>query len=93
MGDLGTDTNTSTWREMRDAFPNKNKPLPTGVMNNHGKVITRPKEKRTVTLLHFEHRMRKRAVKDEVVELEDLNKKFLRRKLKKQEIKSLSHLK
>ena len=75
MGDFGTDTNTSIWKEIRKAFPSKNKPLPTGVMNNRGKVITHPKEKKNVTLTHFEHRMRKRAVKEEVVELEDLNQK------------------
>ena len=93
LGDLGTDTNTSIWKEMRKAFPSKNKPLPTGVMNNHGKVITHPKEKRDVTLAHFEHRMRKRAVKEEVIELEELNKNVFEKDLKYQAIKSPSHLK
>ena len=46
VGELGTDTNLHIWKEMRKAFPRKSKPLPTGVMNVKGKVITNPKEKR-----------------------------------------------
>ena len=48
---------------MRKAFPKKNKPIPTGVMNIRGKVVTNPNEKKIVTLKHLKHRMRKRQKK------------------------------
>ena len=54
---------------MRKVFPKNSKPPPTGVMNIKGKVITNPKEKKTVTLEHFKHRMRKRSVKEEIKEI------------------------
>ena len=31
---------------MRKAFPKKNKPIPTGVMNIRGKEVTNPNEKK-----------------------------------------------
>ena len=58
---------------MRKAFPKKSKPLPTGVLNFKGKVITNPKEKRTITLEHFEHRMRERSVKEDTKEINNIN--------------------
>ena len=66
---------------MRKVFPKNSKPLPTGVMNIKGKVITNPKEKKTVTLEHFKHRMRKRSVKEEVKEIEVLNNKLFAKRL------------
>ena len=47
LGNLETDTNSNVWKEMRKAFPNKKKPLPTGVLNAQGKLITNPKEKKS----------------------------------------------
>ena len=54
---------TNIWREMMKAYPNKTKPIPTGVKNLKGKVVTNPEERKQVTLDHFDHRMRKRPVK------------------------------
>ena len=39
------------------------------MLNIEGKLITNPDEKKSVTLNHFENRMRKRKVKDEVEDL------------------------
>ena len=50
LGELQTesgDTNsTNIWKEFRKAYPKKVRPVPTGVKNIHGKVITNPKEKK-----------------------------------------------
>ena len=54
---------------MRKSFPRNSKPIPTGVLNVEGKLITNPEEKKSVTLNHFENRMRKRKVKYEVGDL------------------------
>ena len=68
---------------MKKAFPAKQTPLPTGVKNIQGKLITNPKEKKRVTLKHFEHRMRKRAIKDEIVDIRMLQEKLFNERLKK----------
>ena len=73
---------TSIWKEVRKAYPKQVKPLPTGVMNMMGKVITNPKEKKLVTLDHFAHRMRKREVKDEVKEVISLKYELFEKRLK-----------
>ena len=73
---------TSIWKEVRKAYPKQVKPLPTGVMNMMGKVITNPKEKKLVTLDHFAHRMRKREVKDEVTKVVSLKYKLFEKRLK-----------
>ena len=81
----GLDTserNTQIWKQMKRAYPNKTKPVPTGVMNIEGKVITNPKEKRKVILDHFTHRMRKRPVMDEIREISDLNEQLCQKGLK-----------
>ena len=69
LGDLESEkggTNvTNIWRQMRKSYPKKGKPIPTGVKNYKGKVVTNPKEKKIVTLKHFKHRMRKRPPKEE----------------------------
>ena len=44
-------------------------------------MITNPKEKGTVILEHFEHRMRKRELKDEVKEIELLNNELFEKRL------------
>ena len=47
----GLDTserNTNIWKQMKRAYPNKVKPIPTGVLNIEGKLITNPKEKEKV---------------------------------------------
>ena len=80
-GDLDENSNTNVWTETRKVFPKNSKLLPTGVMNIKGKVITNPKEKKTVTLEHFKHRMRKRSVKEEVKEIEVLNNKLFAKRL------------
>ena len=71
--DHGSTNNTNVWKEMKKAFPKKVKPVPTGVQNIEGKVITNPKEKKGVILNHFMHRMRKRPVKEELEEVLNLN--------------------
>ena len=53
---------TNIWRQFKKAYPKKAKPLPTGVLNVEGKIITNPEEKKKVILEHFRHRMRKRPV-------------------------------
>ena len=80
LGDIETDggeTNyTGIWKEMRKAYPKKNKPLSTGVKNVSGKVITNPNEKKKVILEHFTHRMRKRPVKEELEDIVLLNEQL-----------------
>ena len=66
---------------MRKTFPTKSKPLPTGVKNLEGKLTTSSKEKRKVTVEHFEHRMRKRKNKDERKEVDDLNSKRFEKRI------------
>ena len=51
---------------MRKLFPNKSKPIPTGVQNIEKKVITNTEEKKKVIINHFVHRLRKRPQKEEV---------------------------
>ena len=68
-GEFDEEPNVSIWKEMRKSFPKNSKPIPTGVLNIEGKLITNPDEKKSVTLNHFENRMRKRKVKDEVGDL------------------------
>ena len=68
---------------MRKTFPTKSKPLPTEVKNLEGKFITNSKEKRKVTVEHFEHRMRKRKIKDEIKEVDDLNSKLFEKRIEK----------
>ena len=41
-GDLNIETNTSIFKELRKAFPPKSKPIPTGIKNFKGKLITNP---------------------------------------------------
>ena len=64
---------TNVWKQLRKACPKNVKPLPTGVENKKGKVITNFTEKEAVILEHFEHRMRKREIKDEVKDINVLN--------------------
>ena len=68
----GSTNVTNVWKEMKKAFPKKSKPLPSGVLNIIGKIITNPEEKKKVVLNHFEHRMRKRPVVEYVKEILDL---------------------
>ena len=58
-GDLDMETNTSIFKELRKAFPPKSKPIPTGIKNVPGKLITNPQEKKKVTFEHFKYRRRK----------------------------------
>ena len=67
---------------MRKAFPTKSKPLPTGVKNREGKLITNSKEKRKVTVEHFEHRMRKRKIKEEATEVDELDTQLFEKRIK-----------
>ena len=46
---------TNVWKQMSKSFPKKTKPLPTGIKNMSGKIITYPEEKKNVTLKHFKH--------------------------------------
>ena len=55
----GSTDNKNIWKETRKAYPKKVKPLPTGVKNIEGKLITNVKEKKNVILDHFHHRMRR----------------------------------
>ena len=72
---------TNIWREMMKAYPNKTKPIPTGVKNLKGKVVTNPEERKQVILDHFDHRMRKRPVNDDVKEIVDLKNDLFKERL------------
>ena len=73
LGELESETgqtnNTNIWRQLRKSYPKKSKPIPTGIKNIKGKVITNPDEKKKITLNHFRHRMRKRPRKQEVKDI------------------------
>ena len=64
VGDFETESggteSTNVWKQFRKAYPKKSKPIPTGVKNINGKVITNPEEKKDVTKTKFEHRMKER---------------------------------
>ena len=62
----GHTNNTNIWKQMRKAFPQKTKTLPTGVKNTEEKIITNPNEKKKVFIDHFIHRMRKRPAEEDV---------------------------
>ena len=70
------------WRELKKAYPKVEKPLPTGVKNMSGKVITNPKEKSKITIEHFNHRMRKRIYMDNVEEGAQINQDLFNARLK-----------
>ena len=83
LGGLDTsEGNTNIWLQMKKAFPKKVQPLPTGVKNFEGKVITNPNKKDTVILNKFVHRMRKRPIKKEVEELHEINEELLKKRLR-----------
>ena len=72
----GLDTserNNNIWKQMKKAYSNKVKPIPAGVENLEGKIITYPKEKEKNILDHFIHRMRKRPIKNNIKYIIDLN--------------------
>ena len=77
----GKINSTNVWKELKKAYPRKTKPLPSGVKNIKGKVITNPVEKKKVTLKHFQHRMRKRPVKDEIEKVAEENKNVFQKRL------------
>ena len=83
VGELDDNTHTNIWKEMKKAFPSKQKPLPTGVKNIKGKLITNPEEKKKITLEHFEHRMRKRAIKEDIIEIRKLHETLFEERLNK----------
>ena len=66
---------------MRKAFPRKVKQVPTGVKNKAGKLITNPKEKKTVILDHFFHRMRDRPKHQEFESILETKKDIFRMRL------------
>ena len=76
LGELETESgatnSTNIWKEFRKAYPKKQRPVPTGVKNFHGKVVTNPNEKKQVTLKHFTHRMRKRPTHEDVKEIANI---------------------
>ena len=78
----GTTNNTNIWKELRKAYPKKSKPIPTGVKNIQGKVITNPKEKKKVIINHFEHRMRKRKAVEDAKSVIEMNEEIFRIRLK-----------
>ena len=82
-GDLDMDQNTNVWKDLRKAFPPKVKQIPTGIKNLKGKIITNPREKENITLEHFKHRMRKRAVKYEVKDLNKIDIDLFENRLKR----------
>ena len=83
-GDL--DINTSIWKELRKAFPPISKPIPTGIINVTGKLITNPQEKNKVTLEHFKYRRRKREIKDEVNDMEKLNSELFEKRVQREKV-------
>ena len=77
----GHTNNTNIWKEMRKAFPQKNKTVPTGVKNIEGKLITNPIEKKKVVLDHFLHRMRKRPEVEDVKDVIKTNREVFNLRL------------
>ena len=79
LGSLETNTgctnNTNVWKEMAKAYPKKSKALPTGVKNVENKVITNPKEKKTVILDHFLDRTQEKPPHEDVKNVLDLENK------------------
>ena len=51
-------------------------------MNKEGKVITNPKEKKTIILEHFKNRLRKRPAKEEVNEIITLGEQLFQKRYK-----------
>ena len=80
--ETGQTNNTNFWRQLRKSYPKKSKPLPTGIKNIKGKVVTHPDEKKKVTLKHVQHRMRKRPRKEEVKEILSTQEKLFEDRLK-----------
>ena len=58
------------------------KQLPSGVLNIKCKIITNPEEKNKVVSNHFEHRMRKRPVVEDVKEILDMKADLFKDRLK-----------
>ena len=85
LGELDTTGNgtnyTNVWKELRKAYPKNTHVLLTGVKNYKGKLITNPNEKKSVLLDHFQHRMRKQGVKDEIREIEKVNNELFEKRL------------
>ena len=79
--DSGNTHPNQVWKQMRKSFPKTSKPLPTGVKNIEGKVITNPKEKKAVILEHFKHRMRKRPAKEDTKDILECNEKLFKRRI------------
>ena len=48
----GTDS-TNVWKQFRKAYPKKNKPIPTGVKNLKGKIVTTPEERKNCDFKTF----------------------------------------
>ena len=65
----GATNSTNIWKEFRKAYPKKQRPVPSGVKNIQGKVVTNSNEKKDVTLKHFSHRMTKRPTHKDVEEI------------------------
>ena len=57
------------WKQFCKAYKKKLKPIPTGVKNINGKVITNPEGKKPLTINHFEQRMRVRPRHQETKEI------------------------
>ena len=68
---------------MRKAYPNNTKPIPTGVKNLKGKIVTNPEERKQVTLDNFDQRIRKRPVNIKVKKIVDLKKDLFKEILDK----------
>ena len=66
---------TNVWKEFRKAYPKKIRPVPTGVKNIIGKVITNAMEKKDITFQHFGHRMRKRLIHRDFIEVTRIQEK------------------
>ena len=67
---------------MKKSYPNRSKPLPTGIINVKRKVITNPDEKKRITLKHFENRMRKRQTAEGVKDIVEINSESFDESLK-----------
>ena len=79
--DHGGTNNNNVWKELKKAFPKKTRPVPIGVENVEGKLITNPKEKKDVILKHFLHRMRKRTPKEEVKDILNIKEETFKTRL------------
>ena len=72
---------TNVWKQFLKAYPKKTHPIPTGIKNISGKVVTNPDEKKSVTLEHFKFRMRERPVHKDAKKIAEIQENTFKMRL------------